>query len=174
MSGSPALVIGIDGGATHTIAVLADAVSRSMAAVYRQRFDLSRDEWRLLAALADDRLQTLWEHAGLTGLHALVAVGGYGRRELYPASDVDLLFLVPDDVAAETERQLERLIGLLWDIGLDIGAKSPAEIAYVEKAAHLADLSLDEAPEGAAKELVLLAEEGSFHGRSPGEVGRRA
>lgn len=42
----------------YRLAVLADAVSRSMAAVYRQRFDLSRDEWRLLAALAESgRLQ---------------------------------------------------------------------------------------------------------------------
>ena len=36
----------------YRLAVLADAVSRSMAAVYRQRFELSRDEWRLLAALS--------------------------------------------------------------------------------------------------------------------------
>ena len=36
----------------YRLAVLADAVSRSMSAVYRQRFELSRDEWRLLAALS--------------------------------------------------------------------------------------------------------------------------
>ena len=36
----------------YRLAVLAEAVSRSMAAVYRQRFELSRDEWRLLAALS--------------------------------------------------------------------------------------------------------------------------
>lgn len=37
----------------YRLAVLAEAVSRSMAAVYRQRFELSRDEWRLLAALGE-------------------------------------------------------------------------------------------------------------------------
>jgi [protein-PII] uridylyltransferase len=56
---------------------------------------------------------------------ALAAVGGYGRGELYPGSDVDLLILLPDDDHAEqdspTAPQLEKLIGLLWDIGLDIG-----------------------------------------------------
>lgn len=42
----------------YRLAVLADAVSRSVAAVYGQRFDLSRDEWRLLAALGESgRLQ---------------------------------------------------------------------------------------------------------------------
>ena len=35
----------------YRLALLADAVSRSMAAVYHQRFELSRDEWRLLATL---------------------------------------------------------------------------------------------------------------------------
>ena len=37
----------------YQLAVLSDAVSRSMAQIYGERFDLSRDEWRLLAALAD-------------------------------------------------------------------------------------------------------------------------
>ncbi len=71
--------------------------------------------------LVDDVLKLLWQEARLPLGLALVAVGGYGRREVYPASDIDILFLLPDNVARETERQLEALIGLLWDIGLDIG-----------------------------------------------------
>jgi [protein-PII] uridylyltransferase len=49
-----------------------------------------------------------------------VAVGGYGREELFPCSDVDLLFLStqPDD---DTSERLTQMIGLFWDIGLDIG-----------------------------------------------------
>jgi DNA-binding MarR family transcriptional regulator len=39
----------------YQLAVLSDAVSRSMAQIYGERFDLSRDEWRLLAALADQQ-----------------------------------------------------------------------------------------------------------------------
>jgi [protein-PII] uridylyltransferase len=56
---------------------------------------------------------------------ALAAVGGYGRGQLYPSSDVDLLILVPNEQHATMDSaaapQLEQLIGLLWDIGLDIG-----------------------------------------------------
>jgi len=93
-------------------------------AALRIAYEAHADAARLLrgrSQLVDGVLRTLWQEARLPLGLALVAAGGYGRRELYPASDVDLLFLVPDDVARETERQLERLIGLLWDIGLDIG-----------------------------------------------------
>ncbi|MFO1194437.1 MAG: [protein-PII] uridylyltransferase [Rhodoferax sp.] len=79
-----------------------------------------------LAALADDSLQTLWEHAGLTGLHALVAVGGYGRGELFPHSDVDVLVLLPDHDDPETDTvlktRIEAFIGSCWDAGLEIGS----------------------------------------------------
>lgn len=49
---------------------------------------------------------------------ALVAVGGYGRRELCPRSDVDLLFLREKDKAGKS---IERLIQLLWDSGFQLG-----------------------------------------------------
>ncbi len=50
---------------------------------------------------------------------ALVAVGGYGRRELFPHSDVDLLFLVPDDVpAGEAKDALSQFMRTIWDYGL--------------------------------------------------------
>jgi [protein-PII] uridylyltransferase len=52
---------------------------------------------------------------------ALVAVGGYGRGELYPASDVDLLILLPSKPGSVLTAQLERLVCLLWDIGLETG-----------------------------------------------------
>lgn len=57
----------------YRLAVLAEAVSRSMAAVYRQRFELSRDEWRLLAALGETgRLQAA-EAAQITTLDKMQA-----------------------------------------------------------------------------------------------------
>src|SRR5438552_14614395 len=52
---------------------------------------------------------------------ALVATGGYGRGELYPCSDIDLLVLLPDEPRAAEQERLERLIHSFWDIGLEIG-----------------------------------------------------
>ena len=71
------------------------------------------------ARAVDVALRDLWRTMAMPPELALVAVGGYGRGELYPASDVDLLFLVPE--AFTGHERLEPLIGLLWDIGLDIG-----------------------------------------------------
>ncbi|WP_369602504.1 [protein-PII] uridylyltransferase [Hahella sp. SMD15-11] len=53
---------------------------------------------------------------------ALLAVGGYGRSELLPHSDVDLLVLLDDECDQERYREaLERFVPLLWDLKLDIG-----------------------------------------------------
>jgi len=51
----------------------------------------------------------------------LLALGSYGRKELSPHSDLDLLFLVPDDISLWTQVFTERMLYLLWDIGLDVG-----------------------------------------------------
>lgn len=52
---------------------------------------------------------------------SLVAVGGYGRRELHPQSDIDLLVLVPEEAPPELEAGLSALFTFLWDIGLKPG-----------------------------------------------------
>jgi [protein-PII] uridylyltransferase len=78
-----------------------------------------------LAAAADEALRGLWQAAGLPAGIALVAVGGFGRGELFPHSDVDVLLLVPDGVAADQDplqRQIEGFIGSCWDAGLEIGS----------------------------------------------------
>jgi [protein-PII] uridylyltransferase len=51
----------------------------------------------------------------------LLALGSYGRKELSPHSDVDLLFLVPDEISQWTQTFTERMLYMLWDIGLDVG-----------------------------------------------------
>jgi [protein-PII] uridylyltransferase len=66
-------------------------------------------------------LQHLWKSLAIDRSLSLIAVGGYGRGELFPASDVDLLILLPESDIADHHCGLERLVGLLWDIGLDIG-----------------------------------------------------
>ncbi len=73
------------------------------------------------AALIDDALLGLWgEHVEDTGA-ALVAVGGYGRGELHPFSDVDVMLLLPDKLPAGGEESLSAFVTALWDIGLEIG-----------------------------------------------------
>ena len=73
------------------------------------------------AQLVDEALRSLWQALSLPSGYALAAVGGYGRGELYPASDVDILILVPSDTDPCTEPKVEQLVGQLWDIGLEIG-----------------------------------------------------
>jgi [protein-PII] uridylyltransferase len=52
---------------------------------------------------------------------ALVAVGGYGRGELHPYSDVDFLVLVPTPLEEAERASVEQLVSFLWDIGLEVG-----------------------------------------------------
>ena len=79
-----------------------------------------------LAQLADSALKRLWDHAGLQSPFALLAVGGYGRGELFPFSDVDVLVLLPDGYDPEHDAALkariEAFIGSCWDAGLEIGS----------------------------------------------------
>jgi len=79
-----------------------------------------------LAKLADKLLVQLWRNAGFEQGEALIAVGGYGRGELFPSSDVDVLVLLPDNVIAEEspalKAKLEVFIGSCWDSGLEIGS----------------------------------------------------
>ncbi|MGH8742996.1 MAG: [protein-PII] uridylyltransferase [Burkholderiales bacterium] len=71
--------------------------------------------------LVDEVLQHLCSDSQLPKSTALLAVGGYGRGELFPYSDVDLLVLLRDSADLVLQVQLERFIGLLWDIGLEVG-----------------------------------------------------
>jgi [protein-PII] uridylyltransferase len=64
-----------------------------------------------------------WLEMGLNNFPiTLVAVGGYGRAELHPFSDIDLLLLVQSDlVCQQAESHLSAFITFLWDAGLEIG-----------------------------------------------------
>ena len=52
---------------------------------------------------------------------SLVAVGGYGRRELHPASDIDLMLLLDEPATDDTRQKIEQFLMLLWDSKLEIG-----------------------------------------------------
>ena len=58
---------------------------------------------------------------GEQGQIAVVALGGYGRRELAPCSDVDLLFLHADRAGEDIRAVVEHALALLWDAGLTVG-----------------------------------------------------
>ncbi|RCX24820.1 [protein-PII] uridylyltransferase [Thioalbus denitrificans] len=74
-------------------------------------------------ALVDTLVVRAWRHLALADSPevALVAVGGYGRGELFPCSDVDLLILLRGDDHDAWRDPIESFLRLLWDIGLEVG-----------------------------------------------------
>ncbi|HAV37879.1 MAG TPA: [protein-PII] uridylyltransferase [Massilia sp.] len=76
---------------------------------------------RSLRRCVDGILVDAWRVAALPAHTALVGVGGYGRGELFPHSDVDVLILLGAPPDAITQAKLENLVQLLWDLGLEIG-----------------------------------------------------
>ncbi len=81
--------------------------------------DLVRDR----AKLVDIALRAAWaRHVGkFADDLALVAVGGYGRGELHPSSDIDIMVLLPKSDSADWQPDIERFLTFLWDIGLEVG-----------------------------------------------------
>ena len=78
---------------------------------------------RTLTRHVDATLADLWQHSEMPPGAALVAVGGYGRGELFPHSDVDVLVLLPDDPGSDALRaSVSGFIAACWDIGLEIGS----------------------------------------------------
>jgi [protein-PII] uridylyltransferase len=93
-----------------------------------------------LSGLADQTLTTLWQAAGLPAGIALVAVGGFGRGELFPHSDIDVLVLLPDGVSCDEDatlrHRIEQFIGSCWDAGLEIGSSCRTVEECLAQAAH--------------------------------------
>ncbi|PSJ46183.1 [protein-PII] uridylyltransferase [Zobellella endophytica] len=91
-----------------------------------QRFNAGDDIMELVVTRSqhmDQLLTGLWQRHGLdqdAGL-ALVAVGGYGRGELHPYSDIDLLILSDDPAEEELGERIGSFITLLWDLRLEVG-----------------------------------------------------
>ncbi|HEX7384589.1 MAG TPA: [protein-PII] uridylyltransferase, partial [Burkholderiaceae bacterium] len=78
---------------------------------------------RALARHVDRTLLDLWRHAFMPPGAALLAVGGYGRGELFPHSDVDVVVLLPADGHGDALRAaIEGFIAACWDVGLEIGS----------------------------------------------------
>lgn len=72
--------------------------------------------------LIDALIGAAWDDAQLGQTEAcVVAVGGYGRGELFPFSDIDVLVLLADGASAQLAERVETFIGRLWDLGLHLG-----------------------------------------------------
>ena len=123
-------------GVKNTSALLASlkTLSDDARRIIRARFEAGNSADQTVAALSgvmDGLIQGILELAG-THLYptpnptkgeelAVLAVGGYGRDELCPHSDVDLLFLVPYKRTPRAEQIAEFLLYRLWDLGLKVG-----------------------------------------------------
>ena len=90
------------------------------------------------AYLIDHVLTTLFEHyfAKIEQPIALIAVGGYGRGELHPASDIDLMLLLQNEEDEQTKDAIEKFIMLLWDGRLEIGHSVRTLDECVDEAAN--------------------------------------
>jgi [protein-PII] uridylyltransferase len=74
-----------------------------------------------LKTSVDAALVQAWRSFDMPTSAALIAVGGYGRGELFPYSDVDVLILLEKAADAPLRAKLEQLVQTFWDIGLEIG-----------------------------------------------------
>ena len=90
------------------------------------------------AASVDALIKALWPGEEAAGRAAVVAVGGYGRAELHPKSDVDIMILLADD--GHSGEWLSDFLTHLWDSGLDVG-HSVRTVADCEREAR-ADLTI--------------------------------
>ena len=121
LAGLPAQLAAAGGEATRWRELLAAA-----HADLRARFlaeEPVEELVRARAVLIDTVLRAAWELrcGARSGSWALVAVGGYGRGELHPASDIDILLLVREPLDDAGSAAVEGLVTFLWDIGLEVG-----------------------------------------------------
>jgi len=106
---------------------LAVTLKKRLKAAHQEAIQAFQDDSKpehLLIQLrrnVDAALIEAWEKHALPAEMALVAVGGYGRGELFPHSDVDVLILLHQAPDAALQEKLEALVQLFWDIGLEIG-----------------------------------------------------
>jgi [protein-PII] uridylyltransferase len=118
----------------RTVALLSEARTDAMRVIeagLSSHPRAARETVRAIASLTDG-LVVATHHVATTRLHpqqspseaerlAVLAVGGYGRAEMAPASDVDMLFLTPWKITAWAESVVESMLYILWDLKLKIG-----------------------------------------------------
>ena len=95
---------------------------------------------RALSKHTDTTLRAVWKLSLMPASATMVAVGGYGRAELFPGSDVDVLVLLTEGQPPESNpllrQAIERFISNCWDVGLEIGASVRQPHECVKEAAN--------------------------------------
>ncbi|TNE61480.1 MAG: [protein-PII] uridylyltransferase [Alphaproteobacteria bacterium] len=130
------------------VTILKDAYQHGWNEVKRrfmEEAETGRNSAHALSFLADQILRTLYDFvtghvyplANPTASEklCLVATGGYGRGEMAPFSDVDLLFLIPYKSTPWAENVVEYMLYVLWDLGLKVGhaTRTPEECSRLAK-----------------------------------------
>ena len=93
-------------------------------AALRAEFEAKPDAHDLLhqhCALVDQLLRDVWQAHDMPPGLSLAAVGGYGRGQLFPYSDIDLLILLDQPADGALQEKLQGLVGAWWDMGLETG-----------------------------------------------------
>ncbi|MCL4130282.1 UNVERIFIED_CONTAM: hypothetical protein GTU68_010248 [Idotea baltica] len=116
--------IDVNADDTYDIALFRDSLKQGQVYI-QQQFELGADIADLVhqrAHFVDQVIGQLWsQHLSADYSIALLAVGGYGRGELHPYSDIDLLVILGDALSEQPPEALSRFLTQLWDIGLEIG-----------------------------------------------------
>jgi [protein-PII] uridylyltransferase len=122
---------------THASSLRADYKVAKASLLERFRSATNVDSlMRALTRLTDSALVGAWNACELPESLALVAVGGFGRGELAPHSDIDILVLLPDEPLLHLESRIERFIGLAWDLGLELGSSVRTVSQCIDEAAN--------------------------------------
>lgn len=107
----------------NSISQLRDELRRDRANLEQNFLQHGQVARQLVAhsRLIDQYLRRVWDALALPKNIALVAVGGYGRAELAPKSDIDLLILLDATADESLQAKLSELVTQLWDMGLEVG-----------------------------------------------------
>ncbi len=90
----------------------------------QERFDAHSNIYDLISlntCIIDELLKNLWKLHNLTNEKAaLIAIGGYGRRELFPESDIDFMIVLNENANENAKLKVKLFLTFLWDINLPI------------------------------------------------------